>query len=305
MEGAVGAPVVTDVARDAGGSSSASRATAPVRCRPGRAGFVDSHRSAVQRAARHALEACDALVHGRVGGEEALFPDRMKKLLDCVDEFETGDFFHPIDGQVRARMVRATRTLPNEDTDTGMVNFTFVEDNEENIDAKAITPGITGAAIRLSEQTAFSMEQEDLGWNEGIEEIKEFCSELEGLMMAPGRTADDIDTKARAVTRAIGSVFNTQDSESRNASTRVVSPPAGSTRRALERLLDRVGGATDESNRSRPKTKRYTVKQKTSLFSIASEVNQPVSALAEINSQRIEDPFNVEPGEYRIYERWP
>ena len=73
----------------------------------------------------------------------------------------------------------------------------------------------------------------------------------------------------------------------------------------LMRLLDVTSFATSEKTDQLPRRIPYVVRSTTTIYAIAADVHQPVDALLEINEQRIDDPFHVEPGTYRVFERWP
>jgi prophage DNA circulation protein len=233
------------------------------------------------------------------------FPDRILALEQCARDLECGDFTHPVDGVFRARIHRVSRSLPEDATDTAFATLVVIEDNEEGVDAASIQAAIRGSAIRLGEQTSFTTQLEGDGWNGSVEDLKEFLAELEGLMRAPGRCADDIDAKVRSIVNAADSVLKARDETQREDSRRLAEGPAPGTRVALERLIDRVHGANDEQNGGRPRAIRYLVRRATDIYAIAADVKQPVSALLELNAQRIEDPFAIPAGEYRVYERWP
>jgi prophage DNA circulation protein len=240
-----------------------------------------------------------------VDGPIPLYPDRMAKLMALVSEYDTGDFFHPIDGHIRARLEKASRSIRADETDTAIVRFNFVEDNEENVDARAIAPSISGSAIRLTEETSFTAELEDLGWNGSIEDLKELGSEIEGLMRAPGRAADDLDAKLRSLVRAADSILQTREEVETDTKERALSPPAPSMTLALERLIDRAFGAGDDKLARTPRARSYRVNRTTTIYAISSAVKQPVDALLDLNAQRIEDPLRIEPGNYRVYDSWP
>lgn len=243
------------------------------------------------------------------GGDDeatlANFPDRVIELENCVRNYETGDFVHPIDGVHRARIWKVSRSMSEDEVDTARATIVVVEDNEENVDARAISPSIRGAAVKLAETTSFSAQLEGDGWNSAFEDLKEFSAELQGLMRAPGRAADDLDAKVRGVVRAADAALATLFEVQRKDTKRATSGPSPSSRNALERLLDTSYGANDEQQANRPRARVYRVNRTTTIYAIASDVRQPVPALLELNAQRIEDPNVVEPGSYRVFERWP
>jgi len=245
--------------------------------------------------------------------EPALYPDVMNRVIELFTQHETGDLFVPVDGKVRARAQAYQRTHSREEVDTGRLVLTFVEDNEDNVDAASFSrPSVYGSALRLAEVTQFTAEQEGV-WSGDLQDLLEFCAELEGLMRAPGEYTAAVAVQVRSAHRAIKSVLQTaqtvaqgrdESQQQTNAILATYGVPVN-TILQLQRLLDVTSYATSEKNGQMPRPVPFVVTQKTTIYGIAADVRQPVAALLEINEQRIDDPFAIEPGTYRVFERWP
>jgi hypothetical protein len=234
-----------------------------------------------------------------------LYPDLMLAVLRLFAKHETGDLFVPTDGLARARAHQFKRSTPEDSVDFAVLDLTFIEDSEDSIDAAAFAnPTVLGRHLRLAEQTAFSMEYED-NWSDLVTEIKVLCSDLEGIMQAPGRYVEDAQAQARAIAGAIGDVVRTAEEQTGLAREGGTSPPAPVAVQRLASLLDLSWVAAEERQRSLPATVPYDVAVKTTIFEIAALVKQPAEVLLDLNGERIEDPFYVPPGTYRVYQHWP
>lgn len=242
-----------------------------------------------------------------------LYPDLMQRVLDLFDLHETGDLFHPIDGKVRARAQSYERATNVEEVDTGRVTLVFVEDNEDDVDAEAFArPSVNGAVSAMADSLSATAQQEDVwikdlatidpsaleGASSGGLSLGEFCAEIEGLMRAPGERTAAIQAQVRAARRSLASVLRTA-----REVTGFDTPT--NTILAAERLLDVTAYATSEKTDQMPRRIPYIVRESTTIFAIAADLRQPPDALLEINDQRIDDPFHVEPGVIRVFDRWP
>ncbi len=220
------------------------------------------------------------------------YPDNMNALIAAFDTQETGDLVTPSDGKMRARAFTYVRSKSREEDDTGRLELMFVEDNEDDVDASAFSrPNVRGSLIRLAEQAVFSAQQEGT-WSTNIADLKEFCSDLEGLINAPGEAIDSVVAQSRAAQHAMISVLQTISRGTDEFPTR--------TYRALSNLVDVAAWAPEEHIKEAPRRIPYVVKSTTTIWAIAALVRQNAERLLEINEGRIDDPFAVEPGTYRI-----
>lgn len=232
------------------------------------------------------------------------YPNAMNRMIELFDIQETGDLMSPVDGLKRVRALSYKREQPEGETDTGYLDLTFVEDNEDAVDADAFSqPSVQGSLTRLADITVFSAERDGI-WNQDLISIQEFAAELEALMRFPGEYANAVVTQQRTIVRAARSVMATANQERVNNQALLEDTPVGSVFRLL-RVLDVAGYALEEKNGNRPKAIDYQVLERTNIFAIASSRRTPVDALLDLNAQRIDDPLQIEPGTYKVYESWP
>lgn len=231
-----------------------------------------------------------------------LYPDVMMRIVYLGTIQATGDLIVPIDGKVRARLESWSRTQPQDSTDYAEMILTFVEDNEDDVNARNFSkPSARGSASKVAANAQFVGEAEGM-WNADSLELHELCAELEGLLKAPGEMGDAIVAKMRKIRRAMKSLVNTAN-ETRSS---FFSPPI-KILREMGRVGDVIGIAELEQSTSAPRKKRvwYTVTEPISIFALAAKLRQPADVLQEINAGRIDDPLLLEPGEYRVFQSWP
>jgi|SRR6478609_2054989 len=220
------------------------------------------------------------------------YPDNMNALIDAFIAQETGDLVTPSDGKMRARASTYERTNSREEDDTARLNLVFVEDNEENVDAKSFArPNVRGSLIRLAEEAVFTAEQEG-AWNGNIADLREFCANLEGLINAPGETVDSIVVQVRAAQHAMIGVVRTLGQATLDIPVRTIA--------TMKNLIDVSAWSLEEHNNNPPKRIPYVVKSTTTIWAIAALKQQDPERLMEINEGHIDDPFAVPPGTYRI-----
>lgn len=230
------------------------------------------------------------------------YPDNMNALTDLAAVQATGDFVHPVDGRVRARLDSCDRTILHEEDDTGYVDCVFIEDNEEGVDKLAFQrPTIKGSFKRLAETTVFTAQQEGL-WSSDLSTLREFASDIEGLLTFPGEYADAVTAQVRGMQRALKSVLRTARQQRNDNLQRLNETPLR-TIVGITRMLDIVGFALEEHNAGNPRTVPFYVSDDTTIYAIAAQVGQDPEDLMELNSQRIDDPFHVERGVIRIYSK--
>ena len=242
---------------------------------------------------------------GIEGNPFPLYPDAADKMIASFLEHETGDLYLPTVGKIRARAEKWSRTERAEETDTCVITFSWIEDNEDAVNAQSARPStVKGSAVKLASSTQFSA-QESGCWDGSLADLKEFMSELQGLMQAPGRTLEDISAQLRSVRRAVDETFRVQAEVTAELGTAVFDTARGSgVQRRLIEILDAQALAVDEKLSGRPKARSYTVQNTTSLFAIAGELGQDAEALMDLNSSRVDDPMLVEAGTViRVFER--
>lgn len=221
------------------------------------------------------------------------YPDLLQSVMDLFDAQETGDLVTPTDGKGRFRASKYVRSTGNDETDTARLKLTFIEDNEDAVDASAFSrPNVKGSLSRLADQAVFTAMSEG-AWNGNLADLKEFCANLEGVINAPGETADSVVVQARAAQHAITDVLRTVQRQSSNDS------PLQTINR-LKQLLDVSAWSLEEHNLNPPRRIKYVVTSITTIWAIAADVKQNADDLLELNDGRIDDPFAVQPGTYRV-----
>jgi prophage DNA circulation protein len=221
------------------------------------------------------------------------YPDNLNALIDLFAEQATGDLVTPSDGNLRARAWKFKRKINPDETDTARVELVFLVDNEDNVDATAFSrPNVRGSLTALAQQTTFTAQSEG-AWGANLADLKEFCSDLEGIINAPGEQIDSVVIQTRAAQNAIRGVVRTLQAQT--------GPDAPiQTINNLKRLLDIAAWSSEEHNQNPPRRVPYVVNAVTTIFAIASDVRQDPDDLMELNEGRIDDPFAVQPGTYRV-----
>ena len=231
----------------------------------------------------------------------ALYPDQMLKVMSLVNEVETGDLVTPTDGLARAKLAMLRRETPEESVDHAVLSLTFIEDNEDGVDAAAFSkPTVTGLT-KIIQKTTFSAQDDEVFVNPVLL-IREIGSNIEGLLLAPGRAADDMRAQGRILAHTIQSVGVTADAVATERSGQL--PPSPRTPQLLAEVADRAASGPGERSADRPAPAPYRVKGQTNIYALAGEVGQPPEALLDLNPQ-IEDPMTVPVGIVTIYSRWP
>lgn len=236
-----------------------------------------------------------------------LYPNTLRRMLRSFDQHETGNLCLPTVGIVRARASSYKRVETTAERDTATVELTFVEDNEDALDRAALNPpGVVATLVKLSEQTVFSAQKQGL-WNEDMLSLTEFASEIEGLLLAPGRATADLGAVVRSHRNAIQRIIDAGTTVAMDVGGLFAEPRGSETQRQLRTMLDREARAEDERTSSRPRTKSFVVDvEQTSIYEISARLNQDVEELMELNASRIEDPFYLTRGEVlRVYESQP
>lgn len=235
-----------------------------------------------------------------------LYPQRLRQIIRSFDVHECGTLVLPTTGKVRARAGTYTRKETPELQDTGVLELNFDEDNEESLDRAALNPPSVVATLRkLAEQTEFTRQRHAV--STGGLSLTEFAAEVEGLLLAPGRSVSDLGAVVRSHRRSIQRMIDAGTTAANQGGGLFSEPRGSELQRQLRILLDRASAAEDERTASRPKTKAYVIDvEETSIFEVAARVNQDAEELMDLNSARIADPFYLTRGEViRIFEAPP
>lgn len=232
---------------------------------------------------------------GLEGNPFALYPDAADKMIESFAEHETGDLYLPTIGRVRARAHKGSRTERTDETDQCIMQLTWRQDNEDAVTAASATRAtVRGSVVRLGEQTQFSSDESGM-WDGSLSDLREFCSELQGIMQAPGRALEDMQAQLRANRRAIRDTLRVQQEVAGQAG-EIFTPRGASVERRLLEIQDVQENAPNEKMAGRPRPVPYVVPTTQSLFAIAAALKQDAEALMDLNASRVADPLSVEAG---------
>lgn len=225
------------------------------------------------------------------------FPDAFRQLQESFEFHETGNLVLPGLGFVRAR----ARTMSSEETfeerDTARCTVVWEQDNEEALDRTLLRPPTARAtAVRAAEHTVFTAQS--LGaWDGDLNGLVEFAAEVEGLLLAPGRAANAVETQVRRNRRAIERIVEAQNQLARDVGLETDQPRGSSFERQSVLLRDRQAQLASERAQGRPRTRPFRVDvAQTSIFEIAARVNQDAEELLDLNDGRIANPFRIQRG---------
>jgi prophage DNA circulation protein len=236
---------------------------------------------------------------------EPLYPGVLNAMVQSFNEHETGNLILPTIGKVRVRAESYSRVEEYDNVDVGLLDLLFTHDNEDALDRAVLSPPTVIATLTTVAEQALGSLQRDAVWGEDHKSLIEFASEVQSLMLAPGRATADLQSVVRAHRRAIERVINTASGE---LGLDTDSQPRGSeSERLLRTMLDRLASAEDERGQSRPRTKAFVIDvERTSLYEIAARLNQDAEELLDLNAARVDDPFLLTRGEViRVYESAP
>ena len=221
----------------------------------------------------------------------ALFPDVVDALCAAKDSGDTEDLELPLRGKIRAQLEDYERFETAEERDTARVTFTFVQDNEESIDAGSFSSVMHGTMVSASDAAMESLQ--GLGsFSEMMDQIDELCADIEAVIAAPGEFVQDIDQAAARLVHLIDrleSQFSRTGTLGRDLLTQ---PDAWDTVRQLRILKDKTARAISEKASQRgPRvvSRRYPTER--SLFDIAVDEGQKSSELLAMNPNL--DPYSV------------
>ncbi len=245
-----------------------------------------------------------------------LYPDMLRLLIESFDQHETGNLTLPTIGTVRARAQDYTRKEDPEATDTGLVDLCFVQDNEDALDRALLSPPtVRATVVKLAEQATGSLQRdgvwgEDLRPNEHEVQVSdststpssslmETAADIEGLLLAPGRSVADLESTVRAHQRAVARIMTAASGDDTRG--------GGEAERLLAILLDREAAAAAERTASRPRTRPFVIDvERTSIYEVSARLHQDAEELLDLNGARIDDPFRLDRGQViRVYESAP
>ncbi len=229
---------------------------------------------------------------------QPLYPAVLNDLIRSFDQHETGDLVVPTIGKVRARAMSYARSERNDERDSASVEFKFVQDNEDNIDATSFTlPTVKSSLNRLMASTTFSAHS-DAVFSTNLADLNEYADNLVAIANFPTDYMNDIDSQVAIVVGATNRVVNAFTSKSNNPKTKaramLSDPDASWTGRRLVALQDTVARAAAEIQSNQPEIIRILIDRPMNIFDVAVEFNQDVEKLIGLNSAF--DPLNLPKG---------
>lgn len=236
-----------------------------------------------------------------------LYPDVLRAIVASFSIKATGTLTLPTVGQVRARAWNYTRIESMEKRNEGALQLHFVEDNEEAAATIAFqAPSVRGTVEALADQTTFSAGTVG-ALDRDLQTAQPRATDIASLLLGPGRSLADLQTKVTASRRAIQRTLDFQADFARAVGANHDEPRGSEFWRNLIRLLDLQAKAADEKFSSQPRVRAFVVDvELTSLYEIAARFHQDAAALLDLNSERVEDPFFLEKGDViRVFETSP
>jgi len=232
-------------------------------------------------------------------GHEYVYPDYADRITKQFWNGATGTLTLPTRGPVRAKLDNYRRVdNPIDGVDTAVINAAFTRDNEEKIDAAAIQKNpVKGSHASLATQTKDSADRE--GANPQLVDVREWLSDVAGLINAPGDAIEDIDVRRKSIERGFESVFDALDDlgEQVGGAGSVFDNGFPETTFSAERARDAVANAEQERAERRGRIQGYAVQRDTSLSALAQQLGQDYQALLDLNSARVADPSDVREGD--------
>lgn len=241
-----------------------------------------------------------------------LYPFMLRELVASFRIQQTGTLTLPTIGAVRCRAEKCRRSELVAERDQAKLALTFVADNEESIaQATFALPSARATVSKQASQTVFSIEREGGVVDDDVFELKTRATDIESLLLAPGRTLADLESQARSLRGSLRRQRQTQATFADALADLGIggtNEPRGSEfHRNSSRLEDILAKAADEKFASRPRIKTFVVDvEHTSLFEIAARFKQDPVDLLDLNGERVADPFYLEQGDVvRVFDTRP
>lgn len=217
----------------------------------------------------------------------AVYPQLVNDLCDSFKIHETGDLVTATRGTRRCRAESYDRTEASSPRDAAIVNFVWVEDNEDDA-AAAAQQGPSVAAVTLSKARAATFDVESTGLGgDGFASLTALAAEVEALVRSPGEYAGELEGKANALTSRVRSIERAFASESEQATSdvrRILTDPMNS--RAGRRLRE-VSDLAQQSVASKlsmgPRIVGKVSPRDTSLFAMAAASGADVADVLRLN----------------------
>lgn len=224
--------------------------------------------------------------HDEPGLPLVLYPAHLDKICDSFVIHETGTLTTPTRGPRRARLETFRRVEDAGLRDAGTLTMTFLEDNEDGLSAASFSPPSAKAVARtLARDTTDALAGAG-AWSDLVSSVNEAAAGLEALANAPGDFVDDLDAQANAMIDAVDRVegaFTSAASEVAEEATKLLLDPENSR---AGRLLRKLGdtAARTKAAVGAGRTRGKTYPRQVSIFDVARDVQQSVSALMAVNA---------------------
>lgn len=239
----------------------------------------------------------------------ALYPFMLREIVASFRIQQTGTLTLPTVGAVRCRAEKCRRSELVTERDQARLVLTFVQDNEEAIAQTTFAlPSARATVAKQAAQTVFSIEREGGVVDDDVFALKTRATDIESLLLAPGRAVADLESQARSLRWQLRRGRQTQEQLANDLGIGGTSEPRGSEfHRNSIRLEDTLAKAADEKFASRPRIKTFIVDvEHTSLFEIAARFKQDPADLLDLNGERVADPFYLEQGDVvRVFDTRP
>lgn len=239
-----------------------------------------------------------------LSSSRALYPFVLRDLVNSFALQETGTLTLPTVGAVRCRAESGKRIEDVAARHEATLQLVFVEDNEDALARASFAPPTVRASVtKQAEQTKFSGDRSG-AHDADLPNLFQLSTEIESLLLAPGRSLADLQGKVRSNRAAMQRILGAQEQLADDVDGETNDPRGSEFYRNLIRLLDNQARAADEKFASRPRVKSFVVDvDHTSVFEVAARFKQDAGELLDLNSERIADPFNLERGDVvRVFE---
>lgn len=222
---------------------------------------------------------------GMLNQGQALYPSVLNDLIDSFDVHDTGDLVLPTRGPVRVRAETYKRHENFGERDSAMVTFTFVQDNEDAVDATSFRNPTVRATIRQNvDETTFGMEGLG-GFSQMLADLEDAATNLQDAIAAPGEAIQDVDQKAARVARIATNVENQFLVSAQLGRDLLTDPDAWATLRQLRILRDKTSRAVTEKSSPIAPVVTAIFSTARSIYDIAAQLGQDPTDLSAINSK--------------------
>lgn len=233
-----------------------------------------------------------------------LYPDMLNDLIRSFDVHQTGDLTLPTVGKRRCRAETYQRDESFEEIDCAIVSLTFVEDNEDVMNASTVTaPSARSVSRRLADLTTFSAQQNGVSLSDSGAGIAELASEVEALITSPFEYFGDLQAQAAKVQALCERLEATHTTRRSQVGELLSQPPGARAVRGLVELRDKAARIVEERQSAMPRLVPYVVPTQRSIFDIAAQFEQDPSQLLAANPE-IGNPLAIPPRTVvKVFER--